>query len=95
MSYFTDEELAYMIGGSLPETKRPAPPMTQCKSARQTAEEMLKKALEFAYQGMKDSNTTDLYADSGYANFVEGKYYAYEDMASHLEMLIKEAKQNG
>jgi len=58
-----------------------------------TAEQMLKKALEFANQGMKDSNTTDLYADSGYANYIEGKYYAYEDMVAHLEMLIKEARQ--
>jgi hypothetical protein len=54
-----------------------------------TAEEMLKKALEFANQGMEESDCNNFEA------FQDGKYVAYEDMAAHLEMLIKEAKQNG
>ena len=56
-----------------------------------SAEEMLKRALEFANQGMKEHKDYIL-LDSCYT---EGLYYAYEDMAAHLEMLIKEAKQNG
>lgn len=52
-----------------------------------SAEEMLKKALEFANQGMKDSDCNN------YEPFADGKYVAYEDMAAYLEMLIKEAKQ--
>jgi tRNA A37 methylthiotransferase MiaB len=56
-----------------------------------TAEEMLKKALEFANQGMKDNKLSAYDTD----DYHGGLYYAYEDMAAHLEMLIKEAKQNG
>lgn len=56
-----------------------------------TAEQMLKKALEFAYQGMQHNRKYGDFEDG----YMQGKYYAYEDMASHLEMLIKEAKQNG
>ena len=56
-----------------------------------SAEEMLKRALEFANQGMEEHKDYIL-LDSCYT---EGLYYAYEDMAAHLEMLIKEAKQNG
>ncbi len=52
-----------------------------------SAEQMLKKALEFANQGM------DKHLNSGGCDYIEGMYYAYEDMAAHLEMLIKEAKQ--
>ena len=52
-----------------------------------SAEEMLKKALEFANQGMDESR------DAGLNDYMTGLYYAYEDMAAHLEMLIKEAKQ--
>jgi hypothetical protein len=59
------------------------------EDTKPSAEQMLKKALEFANQGMSDNPLyiceRDIYAD--------GKYYAYEDMAAHLEMLIKEAKQ--
>lgn len=54
-----------------------------------TAEEMLKKALEYANQGMDENR------DAALNDYMEGLYYAYEDMAAHLEMLIKEAKQNG
>ncbi len=58
-----------------------------------SAEEMLKKALEFANHGMEDSKGNE---DGHNCNeYAEGKYYAYEDMAAHLEMLIKETKQNG
>jgi hypothetical protein len=53
-----------------------------------TAEQMLKKALEFANQGM------ETYFDQQSDDYATGKYYAYEDMASYLEMLIKEAEQN-
>lgn len=63
--------------------------MPKCEPPVKSAEEMLKKALEFANQGM-DENNDYLLGDSLYT---EGKYYAYEDMAAHLEMLIKEARQ--
>ena len=73
----------------LPMPIHRVPPMPQCNPPKPTTEEMLKKALEFAYHGMYDNPLyiceRDIYAD--------GKYYAYEDMAAHLEMLIKEAKQ--
>ena len=55
-----------------------------------SAEEMLKKALEFANQGMDENSPEHFFNRKGYN---EGKYYAYEDMAAHLEMLIKEARQ--
>ena len=58
---------------------------------KKTAEEMLKKALEFANQGMTENKLSPYNTD----NYHDGLYYAYEDMAAHLEMLIKEAKQNG
>lgn len=64
-------------------------PMPTCKAPAKSAEEMLKKALEFANQGMEDNNHCEYIAD----DFAEGKFLAYEDMAAHLEMLIKEAKQ--
>ncbi len=67
------------------------PPMPKCKPPKPSAEEMLKKALEFANQGMRDIGEPTSYTDDEKA----GKYYTYEDMAAHLEMLIKEAKQNG
>lgn len=54
-----------------------------------TVEEILKKALEYAYQGMEK------YKHHEECGFVGNLYYAYKDMAAHLEMLIKEAKQNG
>ena len=57
-----------------------------------SAEEMLRKALEFANQGMDENVRTDQWNTDDYS---EGKYYAYEDVAEHLEMLIKEAKRNG
>ena len=59
------------------------------KPPAKSAEEMLKKALEFANQGMDESDCNN------YEAFADGKYVAYEDMAAHLEMLIEEAKQNG
>lgn len=52
-----------------------------------SAEEMLKKALEFANQGMEETN------HKLSSPYFEGKNLAYEMMAAHLEMLIKEAKQ--
>lgn len=91
MGLFTDEELTYMICGKLPSPTRPAPPMPTCKPPIKSAEEMLKKALEFANQGLEEHRDY-LFQDSLYN---EGKYYAYEDMAAHLEMLIKETRQNG
>jgi hypothetical protein len=51
-----------------------------------TAEEMLKKALEYTNQGVKENYGSD---------YLDGLNSAYEDMAAHLEMLIKEVKQNG
>jgi hypothetical protein len=54
-----------------------------------TAEQMLKKALEFANKGVFNAS------DYGLNDYSAGLYYAYEDVAAHLEMLIKEAKQNG
>ncbi len=49
-----------------------------------SAEEMLKKALEFAMQ--------ESFPD---CEFTRGMNCAKRQMAAHLEMLIKEAKQNG
>jgi hypothetical protein len=63
--------------------------MPQCKPPKLSAEEMLKKALEYANQGMDENR------DKGLCDYSAGLYYAYEDMAAHLEMLIKETKQNG
>jgi hypothetical protein len=84
MSYFSEEQLAAIIGSPI---SRPQYDMPKFYNTKPTAEQMLKKALEFANQGMKHNKEPKLYA--------EGKYYAYKDMAAHLEMLIKEAKQNG
>lgn len=67
-------------------------PMPECKPPKKSAEEMLKKALSAAYEG-KRQNTPDFGFEQ--CRYNEGKYYAYEDMAAHLEMLIKEARQNG
>lgn len=53
-----------------------------------SAEEMLKKALEYANQGMDENSHCEYISDE----YAEGKYYVYEDMAARLEMLIKEAK---
>lgn len=66
-------------------------PMSECKPHKKSAEEMLKKALEYANQGMDEHKDYVDYEDG----YMEGKHMAYEDMAAHLEMLIKEAKQNG
>ena len=70
MGFFTDEELAYLIGN------------TECKSKKdhsgKSAEEMLKKALEFAYQ----ESLPD-------CEFTRGMNCAKRQMAAHLEMLIK------
>ena len=90
MGFFTDEELTYMICGKLPSPTRPAPTMPTCKPPAKSAEEMLKKALSAAYEG-KRQNTPDFGFEQ--CRYNEGKYYAYEDMAAHLEMLIKETKQ--
>lgn len=76
-----------VINYGLPSTTRPAPPMPTCKPPAKSAEEMLKKALEFANQGMEENSRE--YYDS----FITGNYHAYEMMAAHLEMLIKEARQ--
>lgn len=65
-------------------------PMPKCKPPPKPAEEMLKKALEFANQGMDENSPEHFFNRNDYN---EGKYYAYEDMAAHLEMLIKEARQ--
>ncbi len=77
------------VNDVLPSPTRPAPPMPMCKSPKKSAEEMLKKALEFANQCMEDSDCNN------YEAFADGKYVAYEDIAAYLEMLIKEARQNG
>ena len=65
-------------------------PMPKCKPPAKSAEEMLKKALEFANQGVEDNTLTCF---DEHDSYITGKYYAYEDMAAHLEMLIKEAGQ--
>lgn len=54
-----------------------------------SAEEMLKMALEFANHGVEETR------NKLSSPYFEGKNFAYELMAAHLEMLIKEAKQNG
>ena len=79
-----------VINYGLPSTTRPAPPMPTCKPPAKSAEEMLKKALEFANQGVEDNTLTCF---DEHDSYITGKYYAYEDMAAHLEMLIKEARQ--
>jgi len=73
---------------ALPEVSS-ATIIPQCKPSKPTAEQMLKKALEFAYKGMEETECSNL------DPFSEGMYVAYEITAAHLEMLIKEAKQNG
>jgi hypothetical protein len=88
MSYFSDEQLAAIIGSPI---SKPPYSMPKFYNTKPSAEEMLKKALEFANQGMSDNPLYICERDS----YAEGKYFAYEDMASHLEMLIKEVKQNG
>ena len=74
----------------LPSPTRPAPPMPTCKPPKKSTEEMLKKALEYANQGMCENSSFEHRLDDGYS---VGMYTAYEDMAAHLEMLIKEARQ--
>lgn len=86
-----NETLNKVINYGLPSPTRQAPPMPACKPPKKSAEEMLKKALEYANQGMNENNLSPYNTD----DYHDGKYYAYEDMAAHLEMLIKEVKQNG
>ena len=62
-------------------------PMPTCKPLAKSAEEMLMKAVEYLMLGLDES----IYRGDG--DFTRGKIYAYEDMAAHLEILIKEAKQ--
>jgi hypothetical protein len=88
MSYFSDEQLAAIIGSPV---SKPSYGMPKFCNTKPTAEQMLKKALEFANQGMYEHDDYMNYVDG----YIEGKYMAYEDMAAHLEMLIKETKQNG
>ena len=73
-------------GTPMPRCKPPNP--TREYKDEQTAEEMLKKALEFVENCADD-------CDKYLNDFEEGKVRAYRNVASHLEMLIKEAKQNG
>ena len=84
-----NETLDKVINYGLPSSTRPAPPMPTCKPPKKSAEEMLKKALEFAYQGMDEHKDYMDYEDG----YIEGKHMAYEMLVAHLEMLIKEAKQ--
>ena len=76
----------------LASQSKEAPPIPDCIPPAKSAEEMLKKALEFANQRM-DENPPKYFFNKNRCS--SGLYYAYEDMAAHLEMLIKEAKQNG
>lgn len=57
-------------------------PMPKCKPPAKSAEEMLKKALEFANQESFPN-----------CEFTRGMNCAKRQMAAHLEMLIKEARQ--
>jgi hypothetical protein len=84
-----NETLNKVINYGLPSPTRQAPPMSACKPLKKSAEEMLKRALEFANQGMEDYDDYMDYEDG----YIQGKYHAYELMAAHLEMLIKEARQ--
>ena len=79
-----------VINYGLPSPTRPAPTMPTCKPPAKSAEEMLKRALEFANRGM-DENPPKYFFNKNRCS--SGLYYAYEDMAAHLEMLIKEARQ--
>ena len=82
MNYFSEGQLAATIGSPI---SKPPYGMPKSISPCKSAEEMLKKALEYANQGMDEHRDTE-------CDYLEGMYYAYEDMATHLEMLIKEAK---
>ena len=84
MNYFAEGQLTAIIGSPI---SKPPYGMPKGVSQGKSAEEMLKKALEYANQGMDDSDCNN------HERFADGKYVAYEDMAAHLEMLIKEAKQ--
>lgn len=85
MSDFSERQLAAIIGSPI---SKPPYGMPKNVPSGKSAEEKLKKALEYAYQGMEDYDDYMDYED-GYR---QGKYHAYELMAAHLEMLIKEAK---
>jgi len=78
-----NETLSKVINYGLPSPTRPAPPMPTCKPLAKSAEEMLMKAVEYLMLGLDES----IYRGDG--DFTRGKIYAYEDMAAHLEMLIK------
>ena len=88
MNYFSEGQLAATIGSPISK-----PPYGMPKSIphSKSAEELLKKALEYANQGMNE-NEPVFGVKSDYA---DGKFRAFELMAAHLEMLIKEAKQSG
>lgn len=74
-----------------PEPEYPAPPMPECKPPKPTTEEVLKRALEFANKGIEDNEPVfGIISD-----YTDGKFRAFELMATYLEMLIKEIKQNG
>lgn len=75
----------------LASPSKEAPPIPDCIPPAKSAEEMLKKALEFAKDGMAE-NEPIFGVKSDYE---DGKFRAFEDMEAHLEMLIEEAKQNG
>lgn len=77
------------VNDVLPSPTRPAPPMPTCKPPAKSAEEMLKKALEYANEEMAYSTLYD--SD----DYFLGKRYAFGEMITILEMLIKEAKENG
>lgn len=63
--------------------------------SKPTAEELLKKLLEFANQGMASTayNPADV-VDEMYCSYMDGKYHAYEHIAEELEVLIKEIIQD-
>lgn len=84
-----NETLDKVINYGLPSPTRQAPPMPACKPLKKSAEEMLKMALEFANHGMEEHKDYMDYEDG----YIEGKHMAYEMIAAHLEMLIKEARQ--
>lgn len=78
-SFFNDD-----YESIFPKPVYPAPPMPECNPPKPTAEEMLKRVLEFVKQESLPN-----------CEFTRGMNCAKRQMKDHLEMLIKEVEQNG
>lgn len=84
MNYFSEGQLAATIGSPISKPPYGMPKsIPLCKSA----EEMLKKALVYT-----EAQKPSVISGSPSWSYDIGRVVAYQDMAAHLEMLIKEAK---